>query len=94
MILLNGIDLPSAGPLLLPRAQSKSANKILPFEADDIVKVSAEACQILQPPLNTVLYQGRNVGASHDLLHARRRFQVMKQRGRGASDTNIRQYAN
>ena len=62
---------------MLPRAQSKSANKILPFVADDIVKVSAEACQILKLPLDTVLYQDRSVGSSHDLLHACRKFQVI-----------------
>ena len=62
---------------MLQLAQSKLANESLPFEANDIVKVFAEACQILKLPLDTVLYQGRHVGASRDLLHARRKFQVI-----------------
>ena len=58
------------------------ANEILPFETGDIVKVFVEACLILMFPLDTELYQGRHVGASHDLLHARRKFQIIEQRGR------------
>ena len=82
------------GPLLLQLAQSKSANEnLFAFEADDIVKVFAEACQILKLPIDTVLYQCRHGGASHDLLHSRREFQVIKQRGRWATDTSIRRYA-
>ena len=67
---------------MLQLAQSKLANEILPFEADDIVKVFAEACQILKVPLDTVLYQGCLGGASLDLLHSRREFQGIKQFGR------------
>ena len=55
-VLLDGIDLPFVGPLLLQLAQSKSANEnLFAFEADDIVKVFAEACHILKLPIDTVL---------------------------------------
>ena len=78
-VLLDGIDLPFAEPLLLQLAQSKLVNELLPIEADDIVKVFADACQILKFPLDTVLYLGCLGGASHVLLHSRQEFHVFKQ---------------
>ena len=93
-ILLDQVNFKWVGELLVTLAREKGASgRIFSFTNDEVRLCFEKAVHLLGLPEDSVLYQLRHSGASHDLIHHHREFANVMTRGRWVTETSVRRYA-
>ena len=93
-ILLNQVHFRSVGEMLVTLARKKGASaRIFSFTNDEVHLCFEKAVHLLGLPEDSVLYQLRHSGASHDLIHHHREFANDMTRGWWVTETSLRRYA-